>query len=597
MSFSFGPGLVQQRGPGPGFTKQPFQKDPWRGGGVAGGGQTHQGHGNWFSSMNPPPKIKMAPTAILPNTKIITTSDIYTPSSTYVGLSGRFSKPQQEAKSVPNIVVVNNNGGGGGDGIKNEEQRGVGINNIQQELAQTQQELNNLRGTNQQFETRELEQQRLIDQTERELRTVQQQVVEQRTVTIELLNNAQNTNQTQLSIIRQNANNEIERLENTLQIQRQNQTAQLQEVIENSNSIIQENRNNILNQATNVINTLEVERDAAIKNRNEIATAATDIINTIVDQGRTAISEREVVIQNQQRTFETVQEQIVAYHQYTSDYIRNLEETLWTNANEMEAREHNLQEIWQRIQATNNWQEFDYENIQIVIENRENDLQQLINLMNQSAQASNERFREITNDDQLLVENNVASGSQEIFVERMDIAANLPGYNQGPQWTRLQEKILQWQNEIIALQEQAEMIRQALNQRLNPTSNELYRPNRYGQSTLTLQQQNELLLMNTENTNTLEDGLVDDSMLLDNDVSPTRYVHQQIEMTNQGPSVGSVVVRTPSTMNVRNNNSSLVGQSRVRSRSPLPNDTQLRIEAPETRRSNRNRKKITRYGF
>lgn len=48
------PGLVQQRGPGKRNLENYLQIYPWQGGGVAGGGQAHTTHGNWFQSMNPP---------------------------------------------------------------------------------------------------------------------------------------------------------------------------------------------------------------------------------------------------------------------------------------------------------------------------------------------------------------------------------------------------------------------------------------------------------------------------------------------------------------------------------------------------------------
>lgn len=594
MSFSFGPGLVQQRGPGPGFTKQPFQKDPWRGGGVAGGGQAHQGHGNWFSSINPP-KVKMAPVAILPtSSKIVTTSDIYTPSSKYTGLSGRFKGPPPK-KDGGN--VINNNyiigGGGGGDGGG-----GGGGGSNQELLIQTNQQL-----TNQihQAQVNEQSNRQLLDQTERELRRVRDEVTRQNEETSQILNNTQNQHQNQVAIIRQEAINEVTRLNNELEIQRQNQTVLIDQIVGEGNAVIEANRNALLTEAENTINQVYDERDAAIANRDDIVAAATNTLNTVVDMGRTAISAREDVIRTQQNRFETVQEQIVEYHRFTSDYIRGLEETLWNNANEMQAREETLRTIWQQIQATNDWQEFDYDNIQIVIENREDDLRQLIHLMNQSANASNTRFREIATaeNNQHLLENTtnaVASSSRDIFVPRLDML-NLPSNNQSPQWNRLQEKIYQWQNEIEALREQAAMIRQAINQRVNPTSREFYHPNIHGQSTLTLRQQNELLTMNVQNTPMLENGLVDDSMLLENDVSPSRYVHQQIELTeNQSTSSSSVVVRTqPSSMSIRNNNSSLgvaAPRTRTRSRSPGGNFNNDVIVPP--RRSGRKKRQPDR---
>jgi hypothetical protein len=47
------PGLVNQRGPGKQNYVNTLQTEPWQGGGVAGGGQSRTGHGNWFQSMNP----------------------------------------------------------------------------------------------------------------------------------------------------------------------------------------------------------------------------------------------------------------------------------------------------------------------------------------------------------------------------------------------------------------------------------------------------------------------------------------------------------------------------------------------------------------
>ncbi len=55
MSKVLGPGLTQQSGPFK-FSRsdQPkLNKVPWKGGGVAGGGTLHAGHGNWFSQMTP----------------------------------------------------------------------------------------------------------------------------------------------------------------------------------------------------------------------------------------------------------------------------------------------------------------------------------------------------------------------------------------------------------------------------------------------------------------------------------------------------------------------------------------------------------------
>ena len=86
MSFSFGPGLTSQLGP---FKfnrrdREPVQKSPWKGGGVAGGGQRHAGHGNWFSSMNPiatPMKMGKVPLNVATSsTSIVSTRDVYKPS-------------------------------------------------------------------------------------------------------------------------------------------------------------------------------------------------------------------------------------------------------------------------------------------------------------------------------------------------------------------------------------------------------------------------------------------------------------------------------------------------------------------------------------
>lgn len=47
------PGLVQGRGPSKNNFQNFIQREPWQGGGVAGGGQARTGHGNWFQSMIP----------------------------------------------------------------------------------------------------------------------------------------------------------------------------------------------------------------------------------------------------------------------------------------------------------------------------------------------------------------------------------------------------------------------------------------------------------------------------------------------------------------------------------------------------------------
>lgn len=63
-----GPGLTIQRGPFK--TRQTdypkLNKVPWKGGGVAGGGSLHSGHGNWFSQMTPM-AIKAAPYTLKPS--------------------------------------------------------------------------------------------------------------------------------------------------------------------------------------------------------------------------------------------------------------------------------------------------------------------------------------------------------------------------------------------------------------------------------------------------------------------------------------------------------------------------------------------------
>ncbi len=55
MSSLLGPGLTFQKGPWK-YKKNlqaPVQRIPWKGGGVAGGGQRHAGHGNWMQVMDP----------------------------------------------------------------------------------------------------------------------------------------------------------------------------------------------------------------------------------------------------------------------------------------------------------------------------------------------------------------------------------------------------------------------------------------------------------------------------------------------------------------------------------------------------------------
>lgn len=120
MSFSFGPGLVQQRGPGRNSQRIKNQTCPWQGGGVPGGGQLHQGHGNWFSSMNPGQPVKWQKTGMntrLPQGKLVSTFDIYK-TSRYKGGPGIYrqparaigvTQPPQEGSQKPGL----GNGGSG----------------------------------------------------------------------------------------------------------------------------------------------------------------------------------------------------------------------------------------------------------------------------------------------------------------------------------------------------------------------------------------------------------------------------------------------------------------------------------------------------
>ena len=67
-NWNFGPGLTSQLGPFK-INKSDLpqvRKTPWKGGGVAGGGQQHAGHGNWIQVMNPQ-HIKSVPYPLAPS--------------------------------------------------------------------------------------------------------------------------------------------------------------------------------------------------------------------------------------------------------------------------------------------------------------------------------------------------------------------------------------------------------------------------------------------------------------------------------------------------------------------------------------------------
>ncbi len=106
-----GPGLTFQKGP---FKykknqKAPVQTYPWKGGGVAAGGQEHAGNGNWMNVMNPQatPMTFPQPTS-KPSiyASIVTIHDIYDPRmkrgppGTFKGQAQRNGNPQPSVQKM-----------------------------------------------------------------------------------------------------------------------------------------------------------------------------------------------------------------------------------------------------------------------------------------------------------------------------------------------------------------------------------------------------------------------------------------------------------------------------------------------------------------
>ncbi len=98
-SWSLGPGLTSQIGPFK-TNKRDYpklQKTPWKGGGVAGGGQGHAGNGNYYSCMTPAAFPMQFPQPVNYPSKyasIVTVHDIYKPTAKR-GPPGSFSKAAQ----------------------------------------------------------------------------------------------------------------------------------------------------------------------------------------------------------------------------------------------------------------------------------------------------------------------------------------------------------------------------------------------------------------------------------------------------------------------------------------------------------------------
>lgn len=132
-NFSLGPGLTVQLGPFK-TNKNDFpkvQKRPWQGGGVAGGGQGHAGHGNWYTSMNPvvfPMQFPMPPT-VLKHTiypSVVTTQDIYKPGKRSAP-PGMFEKPVQPVGQPTLPISVQKPGmtvSGHSSRLQEEDQKG-----------------------------------------------------------------------------------------------------------------------------------------------------------------------------------------------------------------------------------------------------------------------------------------------------------------------------------------------------------------------------------------------------------------------------------------------------------------------------------------
>lgn len=96
-NYSLGPGLTFQKGPFK-YKKNeqaPVQRVPWKGGGVAAGGQGHAGHGNYSQWMNPAtfPMAMVQPSLPTPShfASVVSTQDIFRPSS-HRGPPGTFQQ-------------------------------------------------------------------------------------------------------------------------------------------------------------------------------------------------------------------------------------------------------------------------------------------------------------------------------------------------------------------------------------------------------------------------------------------------------------------------------------------------------------------------
>jgi len=90
------PGIVNNFGP----TKRNFhfdyQKEPWQGGGVAGGGQEHIGHGDWFMSMNP--VTRMGYSSILLPQREIPGENIDLPNWYYPKIGAKMEKKRRNKR-------------------------------------------------------------------------------------------------------------------------------------------------------------------------------------------------------------------------------------------------------------------------------------------------------------------------------------------------------------------------------------------------------------------------------------------------------------------------------------------------------------------
>jgi len=105
-NYSLGAGLTFQQGPFK-YKKNeqaPVQRVPWKGGGVASGGQGHAGHGNYQQWMNPAsfPMEMVQPPLPTPSrfASIVSTQDIFEP-STHKGPPGTFQPSQTTGQPPP----------------------------------------------------------------------------------------------------------------------------------------------------------------------------------------------------------------------------------------------------------------------------------------------------------------------------------------------------------------------------------------------------------------------------------------------------------------------------------------------------------------